>query len=86
MIILIETCLGKKSECKGNTEACSAKQPRPNSSGCTELINREYGEETCCPNGEAEENFASTIATCYNNSWMIMYTDVCFNPNLECKV
>jgi len=69
-----------------NTEECPANQPEPNSSGCTlsESINCKYGKETCCPNGGAKETFASVIATCNNNSWMITYTDACDNPNSDC--
>jgi len=70
-----------------NTEVCPANQPAPNSIGCTlsESVECKYGEETCCPNGGAEKTFASLIAQCYKNEWIVRSTDACFNPDSECK-
>jgi len=69
------------------TEVCPAKQPAPNSSGCTlsESVECKYGEETCCPNGGAEKTFANLIAQCDDNKWMVYNTDACSNKDSECK-
>jgi len=82
-----DACFNLDSEYKGKTEECPANQPTPNSIGCTlsESTECKYGEETCCPNGGAEKTFASLIAQCYKNQWIVRSTDACFNPDSECK-
>jgi len=82
-----EACFNPDSECKGKTEVCPANLPAPNSIGCTlsESVECKYGEETCCPNGGAEKTFANSIAQCYDNKWMVYYTDACLNKDSECK-
>merc|ERR1711957_1084232 len=81
-----DACSIPDSECKGKTEECPVNEPKSDSIGCTlsESVKCKYGEETCCPKGGAEKTFANSIAQCYDNKWMVYYTDACSSLHSNC--